>query len=246
MNSVQLDNQEVGEFRVDKLRLLSPDRKKLPSLVKIKKPSHLMSPQLTSRKLSKDPMHDQFSKIVKQRHPTIQIALGTIDFKGKGTIYEDDLVNYYKKFHFDYTDEEIKDYMNRHNLIASDGKLDKAAMARTYYGHHFRNNFETPGLVSAVLKQQEEQNLNEESMHKINNVVSERLKRIENVIKTKLSSNWDQIRKAFLDIDTDYDGFVTVNNLTDLCYGAFDLEEMKMLMKCRGSGKDYKIDFKKF
>jgi Ca2+-binding EF-hand superfamily protein len=246
MNSVQLANQELDVFIVDKIRLASQGRKKLPNLVITTKSSHLMSPPLTRRKLTRDPVHDRFNRIIKQRYPTIQIVLGTIDYRGKGSIFESDLLNFFKKFHFDYTDEEILNYIKRLSLITANGKIDKAALAKAYYGHHFRNNFEAPELVSAVLKKQEEQDFNEASMHKINNVVSERLKRIENVIKTKLSSNWKQIRTAFLDIDTDYDGFVTVKDLTDLCYGAFDIEEMKMLMKCRGSGKDYKIDFNKF
>ncbi len=33
------------------------------------------------------------------------------------------------------------------------------------------------------------------------------------MIKDKLASNWVSVRKAFLDLDTDYDGYVTVEDI---------------------------------
>jgi Ca2+-binding EF-hand superfamily protein len=33
------------------------------------------------------------------------------------------------------------------------------------------------------------------------------------LIKDKLASNWVSVRKAFLDLDTDYDGYVTVEDI---------------------------------
>ena len=131
-------------------------------------------------------------------------------------------------------------------MIGSDGKLDKARMAKVYYGHHFRNNFETPDLVNAVLNNHKQKDLDTQALAEVNNVVMARLKRIENVIKTKISSNWNQVRKAFLDIDSDYDGFITAQDLTELCGGAFEIEELRMLMKCRGFDKTYQINFKQF
>ena len=139
-----------------------------------------------------------------------------MDFKGKGLINDNDLVKHFKKFHLEYTDEEIYNYLVQYGIIGKNRKIDKAQMAKTYFGHHFRNNFETPGLVSAILGKQNENNINTESLKAINSALSSRLLRIENLIKTKLSSNWNQIRKAFLDIDTDYDGFITARDLTKL------------------------------
>lgn len=191
-------------------------------------------------------MHEKYKKIIKQRYPTIQLTLGTIDFSGKGSIVEEDLVEYYKKYHLDYTDDQIKEYIKRYNLIGPDGFIDKAMMAKVYYGHHFRNNFETPGISSAGAAITPHNDLNSQSLNEINSLVSSRLKRIENVIKTKIASNWNQTRTAFLAIDSDYDGFISAENLEKLWGGAFELDEIKMLMKCKGVDESCKIDFKKF
>ena len=185
------------------------------------------------------------NKLINQRYPTIQIALGAIDFSGKGSIYENDLLKFYKKFHLDFTEDELHSYFARYSLIDSNGRLDKAMMAKIYYRHHFRNNFETPGLIDAVVSPSANQ-LNSKSMNELNTVVSDKLKHIEKILKTKIASNWNQVRRAFLDIDSDYDGYITSMDLFEICGGAFDVEEIKLLMKYRGADKDYKIDFKKF
>ena len=243
----QADN--LNQIDANSHRLLSPRIQKSAelNLVKIKRPHRLSSTNLHfCKNKSQDIMHEKFKKIIKQRYPTIQITLGTIDFSGKGSIKEDDLVKYYQKFHFDFSEDEIKDYINRYKLLGQDGLIDKAMMAKVYYGHHFRNNFETPGISTVGMTVNTNSDLSPQSMNEINNAVSSRLKRIETVIKTKISSNWHQARKAFLDIDTDYDGFITANNFEELWGGAFELDEIKMLMKCKGVGSDYKIDFQKF
>ena len=119
-------------------------------------------------------------------------------------------------------------------------------MAKVYYGHHFRNNFETPGISSPGAAMNTQNGLNSQSLSEINSLVSSRLKRIENVIKTKISRNWNQTRTAFLAIDSDYDGYINAKNLEELWGGAFELDEIKMLMKNKGVDDSYQIDFKKF
>jgi Ca2+-binding EF-hand superfamily protein len=41
----------------------------------------------------------------------------------------------------------------------------------------------------------------------------DRLKRLEKMLKVRFSNNWDSVRKAFLGLDTDYDGFITVEDI---------------------------------
>ena len=33
------------------------------------------------------------------------------------------------------------------------------------------------------------------------------------MLKERFSNNWDSVRKAFLGLDTDYDGFITVEDI---------------------------------
>jgi hypothetical protein len=43
---------------------------------------------------------------------------------------------------------------------------------------------------------------------------------IENVIKERLKNNWKSVRKAFLDLDIDYDGKVIAEDLAKLIGGS--------------------------
>lgn len=44
-------------------------------------------------------------------------------------------------------------------------------------------------------------------------VITERLKKLERILKDKFSNNWESVRKAFLALDSDYDGFITVEDI---------------------------------
>lgn len=43
--------------------------------------------------------------------------------------------------------------------------------------------------------------------------IQQRLLTLEDLIKVKFANNWTSVRKAFLDLDSDYDGFVTVEDI---------------------------------
>ncbi len=43
--------------------------------------------------------------------------------------------------------------------------------------------------------------------------IQQRLHNLEELIKVKFANNWTSVRKAFLDLDSDYDGFVTVEDI---------------------------------
>ncbi len=44
-------------------------------------------------------------------------------------------------------------------------------------------------------------------------IITDRLKKLEKILKDKLSSNWESVRKAFLALDSDYDGYITVEDI---------------------------------
>lgn len=59
------------------------------------------------------------------------------------------------------------------------------------------------------------------------------------MIKDKFANNWVSVRKAFLDLDSDYDGFVTVEDImryfgTDL-NKEFDFRDLKKLIMDKDS-----------
>lgn len=60
---------------------------------------------------------------------------------------------------------------------------------------------------------------------------------MEKLLKEKLSNNWVSVRKAFLDLDSDYDGFISVEDFAKLVGGSstFDFNILKMLIKMKNS-----------
>ena len=44
-------------------------------------------------------------------------------------------------------------------------------------------------------------------------IIQERLRKLEKLLKERFSNNWDSVRKAFLGLDTDYDGYITVEDI---------------------------------
>jgi Ca2+-binding EF-hand superfamily protein len=46
----------------------------------------------------------------------------------------------------------------------------------------------------------------------LNDLVTERLKKIDSVLKQKLRNQFVSVRKAFLSLDSDHDGFITTED----------------------------------
>jgi len=67
-------------------------------------------------------------------------------------------------------------------------------------------------------------------------VVVQRLKNLEAVLKNKFVNNWVSVRKAFLDLDFDYDGYITVEDMIRF-FGSqeLDYEDLKKLIKEKDS-----------
>lgn len=72
------------------------------------------------------------------------------------------------------------------------------------------------------------------------------------MIKEKFANNWVSVRKAFLDLDNDYDGFVTVEDILRFFGGesggkqAFDFRDLKKLIVDKDSKRQGKISYADF
>lgn len=76
-----------------------------------------------------------------------------------------------------------------------------------------------------------------------NRDITLKIKQIEEVLKERLSSNWVSVRKAFLDLDEDFDGYITAENFAKLIGGSsgsskFDFNLLKMLIKMKNAKRD--------
>ena len=76
-----------------------------------------------------------------------------------------------------------------------------------------------------------------------------KLTKLENVIKDKFANNWVSVRKAFLDLDSDYDGFVTVEDIIryfDSDNKEFDFKDLTKLIIDKDSKRLGKISYADF
>ena len=68
----------------------------------------------------------------------------------------------------------------------------------------------------------------------------QRLRDLENMLKTRFQNNWVTVRRAFLDLDYDHDGFVTSQDIIRYFRAAskdIDFNDLTKLIKDKDSKK---------
>lgn len=75
--------------------------------------------------------------------------------------------------------------------------------------------------------------------------LQERLENVEKLLKEKLHMNYRSARKAFLELDANYDGYVEAKDLAARLMNTASLAEgdLKMLFKLKSTRKDGKLSF---
>jgi Ca2+-binding EF-hand superfamily protein len=70
-------------------------------------------------------------------------------------------------------------------------------------------------------------------------------------LKERLSNNWVSVKKAFLDLDQDYDGHITAEEFAKLVGGStgsskFDFNLLKMLIRLKTKSLDSSVNYTEF
>jgi hypothetical protein len=87
-----------------------------------------------------------------------------------------------------------------------------------------------------AVKKKQEFKANKE---KQSGIVEGRILKLEKLLKTKFGSCFESVRKAFLILDTDYDGFITIEDLLKY-FGnetEIDYDDLKKLINDKDSKK---------
>jgi Ca2+-binding EF-hand superfamily protein len=79
-------------------------------------------------------------------------------------------------------------------------------------------------------------------------VIEERITRLEKKLRTKFSNCFESVRKAFLALDTDYDGFITVEDILKYFGNETDLNfnDLKKLITDKDSGGLGRLNYQDF
>lgn len=81
--------------------------------------------------------------------------------------------------------------------------------------------------------------------------MADRVRKIELLVREKLALNYDSVRKAFLQLDSDHDGYVTIEDFLRI-FGdnkGFNFIDFKKLIESRaqfGNNKSGKISYEEF
>jgi hypothetical protein len=136
-----------------------------------------------------------------------------MDFVGVGYIKEEDFLNSQACKQSGYSTEEIIDFLEFSGIFKFDSNgLAYDAFKKTFFPHYCMNNDDR--------EQSDEERRDVSDRKKLftnkdnqSEIIQERLIILEKRLKEKFSNNWDSVRKAFLGLDTDYDGYITVEDI---------------------------------
>ncbi len=148
-----------------------------------------------------------------------------MDFTGRGYITHDDFVSsifisriLQAKI---FTLDDIKDFLKQDNLFPpstaiSSGGLSFDKFKKMFFPKMFLIN-DSEESDDEKLNKMNKQNLkvgaSDDKDQEAQSILAERLKKMEKLLKDKFSNNWESVRKAFLDLDSDYDGYITIEDI---------------------------------
>lgn len=190
-------------------------------------------------------MKIKIRKEMKSLFKTAEHAFAEMDFNGNGYIEEEDFFHTLLSYKLPYSKDEVKSFFAYEKWFkrVPDGRLNYEQFKKAFFPHM------VPGTTD------EGENEDELNLDKItdertkSDIVVNRMKSIEDLLKEKFSNNWTSIRKAFLDIDMDYDGFITAEDIARQ-FGKdnqnLDFRDLRTLIKNRDSERKGKINFKDF
>lgn len=170
-----------------------------------------------------------------------EIAYSEMDYEGKGCIREEDFYKALLCYRLPFTREELHEFFNKEQLFSQgkQGQMNFEVFKKSFFPHRFSGNDESREEPDTLV---EELGLGTENKDK---VVLARLSKLEDQIKTKFANLWVSMRKAFLDLDRDYDGYVTAEDIAKSLGRECNIQykDLLTLVKNRDSKRRGKIDF---
>lgn len=176
------------------------------------------------------------------------MAYGALDFNGKGFILEQDFLNcQVVKERTKFSKEQIKVYFKEFNLFPkNDEGLSFDNFKKNFFPHLYlvqEDKDDADDLKAMNFRQQVDSKSGQDTK-----MLEERLVKLEKKLKEKFSNCYESVRKAFLALDTDYDGYITVEDILKYFGNEKDLNynDLKKLMIDKDSKKQGRIGYSDF
>jgi hypothetical protein len=151
-------------------------------------------------------------------------AYSALDFSGRGFILQEDFISSVVVARVSqgkvFNSGDLLEYFKNDNLFGTTGTaLTFDKFKKTFFPKLFlideseESEDEKRAKQSKVLLKADNV-LNDDNKELFpENVLAERLKKLERILKEKFANQWESVRKAFLALDSDHDGFITVEDI---------------------------------
>lgn len=180
-----------------------------------------------------------------------EVAYASFDFSGLGYITEEAFLNHKLiKGRVPHTETEIKLFFRDQNIFSKQKEgLEFDGFKKYFFPHLY--------LVQADPDDHDDKTAFQNKMELIGNkekhpeVIHGRLQTLEERLKIKFSNCFESVRKAFLALDSDYDGYINVEDIlkyfaneTDLNFN--DLKKLLIDKDSKRAGRLSYMDFSKW
>jgi len=136
-------------------------------------------------------------------------AYSSMDYEGVGIIPREAFLKSMACAKSGFTSDELVDFVM---LLFPEAGLTFDSFKKTFFPHLYLINDDAEESDEERRDHKEKRELlkNQEKQPEI---IVDRLKKLERLLKERFSNNWDSVRKAFLGLDSDYDGYITVEDI---------------------------------
>ncbi|CDW82631.1 px domain containing protein [Stylonychia lemnae] len=204
-------------------------------------------------------------------------AYQALDFQGKGFVDVNDFVEGRIIYKLPFSKNDLREFLVNETIFKKQQQLKIEVFTKNFFPNKLKepvmnnqngqdfsdsdksdeeeiNNDTSRKPMMAGTKSVQDFTIND-SLSKMssskNRDINNKMKHIEDILKERLSNNWVSVRKAFLDLDEDFDGFVTAENFAKLIGGSsgsskFDFNLLKMLIKMRNSKLSPDLNYTEF
>lgn len=175
-------------------------------------------------------------------------AYAALDYTGTGHITKEAFMkNQIVSMRIPYTAEQMQLYFIEYNLFGKNSPgLDFDMFKKNIFPHLY--------LVGDPADDEGDRNAerdrNEIKKHGAgyDQIIEQRVQKLEAKLKDRFSNQFESVRKAFLALDSDFDGFITVEDI--LLYFGTDTDlnyyELTKLMRDKDSKKEGRISYPDF
>ena len=176
-------------------------------------------------------------------------AFSSMDFTGKGKISEEEFMKSLVVQRLRFDPKDVQAMLHREDYFEKGKKqpqMDYDLFKKSFFPQLFHQQDIDKDSDDEVQKLKDyKRNSKKENRA----IIETRMLKLERLIKEKFANNWVSVRKAFLDLDTDYDGYVTVEDImrhftTDS--SGFEFKDLKKLIHDKDSRRVGRISYADF